>query len=117
MCIRDRGTVLSLQDTAPPKTLSDLSMSDLIPGRESAGLIALVALVAILGWMIMREKDDDELDAIDMVKKYDVEEVEVEGGLPGMDQHSPPPQPKYLTTDQRTNRESGYVRPIRTRRK
>ena len=110
-------TVLSLQDTAPPKTLSDLSMSDLIPGRESAGLIALVALVAILGWMIMREKDDDELDAIDMVKKYDVEEVEVEGGLPGMDQHSPPPQPKYLTTDQRTNRESGYVRPIRTRRK
>ena len=110
-------TVLSLQDTAPPKTLSDLTMSDLVPGQESAGLIALVAIVAILGWMIMRDRDDDELDAIDMVKKYDVEEVEAEGGLPGMDQHTPPPQPKYLTTDQRTNRESGYVRPIRTRRK
>ena len=47
----------------------------------------------------------------------EVDEVEEEGGLPGMDQHIPPPQPKYLTSDQRTNRESGYVRPIRTRRK
>ncbi len=110
-------TVLSLQDTAPPKTLADLTLADLTPGKESAGLLALVALVAILGWMILRERDDEELDAMEMVKKYDVDEVEAEGGLPGMDQHSPPPQPRYLTSDQRTNRESGYVRPIRTRRK
>ena len=110
-------TVLSLQDTAPPKTLADLTLADLTPGKESAGLLALVALVAILGWMILRESDDEELDAMEMVKKYDVDEVEAEGGLPGMDQHSPPPQPRYLTSDQRTNRESGYVRPIRTRRK
>ena len=54
---------------------------------------------------------------MELVKKYDVDEVEAEGGLPGMDQHSPPPQPKYLTSDQRTNRDSGYVRPIRTRRR
>ena len=60
---------------------------------------------------------DDELDALDMARKYDVDEVQTEGGLPGMDQHSPPPQPKYLTPDQRTNTESGYVRPIRTRRR
>ena len=110
-------TVLSLQDTTPPKSLSDLSMEDLIPGRESAGLLSLLGIVAILGWMIMRERDEDELDAIDMQKKYDVDEIEAEGGLPGMDQHSPPPQPKYLTADQRTNKDSGYVRPIRTRRK
>ncbi|MAI57403.1 MAG: hypothetical protein CML56_00185 [Rhodobacteraceae bacterium] len=110
-------TVLSIQDTAPPKTLSDLSIEDLMPGRESAGILSLVALVAILGWMVMRGRDDDELDAIDMVKKYDIEEVEDEGGLPGMDQHTPPPQPKYLTDDERTNSESGYVRPIRTRRR
>ena len=110
-------TVLSLQDTTPPKTLADLTFADLTPGKESAGLLALVALVAILGWMILRERDDEELDAMEMVKKYDVDEVEAEGGLPGMDQHSPPPQPRYLTSDQRTNRESGYVRPIRTRRK
>ena len=110
-------TVLSIQDTTPPKTLSDLTMSDLVPGKESSGILALVALVAILGWMVLRERDDDELDALDMVKKYDVDEVKEEGGLPGMDQHSPPPQPKYLTADERTNKESGYVRPIRTRRK
>ncbi len=110
-------TVLSIQDTTPPKTLADLTFDDLIPGRESAGLLALVTLVAILGWMILRERDDEELDAMEMVKKYDVDEVQAEGGLPGMDQHSPPPQPKYLTSDERTNRESGYVRPIRTRRK
>ena len=110
-------TVLSIQDTTPPKTLSDLTVEDLVPGREHAGLLALVALVAVLGWMVLRERDDDELDALENVKKYDVDEVEEEGGMPGMDQHSPPPQPKYLTADQRTNRESGYVRPIRTRRK
>jgi len=92
-------------------------MEDLIPGRESAGILSLVALVAILGWMVMRDRDDDEADALDMVKKYDVDEIEEEGGLPGMDQHTPPPQPKYLTNDERTNSESGYVRPIRTRRR
>ena len=110
-------TVLSLKDTAPPKTLADLTLEDLAPGKESSGLLFLVTLVAILGWMIMRDRDDDELDAIGMAKKYDVDEVEAEGGLPGMDQHTPPPQPKYLTTDERTNKGSGYVRPIRTRRR
>ncbi|HJM13372.1 MAG TPA: PKD domain-containing protein [Candidatus Thalassarchaeaceae archaeon] len=110
-------TVLSIQDTSSPKTLSDLTLEDLVPGKESAVLLALVSLVAILGWMIMREKDEEELDAKGMVENYEVDEVLVEGGLPGMDQHSPPPQPTYLTSDERRDRESGYVRPIRTRRK
>ena len=110
-------TVLSIQDTVPPKTLSDLTAEDLVPSRESAGLLALVALVAVLGWMVLRERDDDEMDALENVKKYDVDEVEAEGGLPGMDQHRPPPQPKYLTVEERRNKESGYVRPIRTRRR
>ena len=110
-------TVLSVQDTAPPKTLSDLTLDDIVPGKESAGLLALIAIVAILGWLVMRERDDEELDAMDLAENYDVDEVKAEDGLPGMDQHSPPPQPKYLTTDERTNNESGYVRPIRTRRR
>ncbi len=110
-------SVLSLQDTAPPKTLSDLTLSDLTPDRSSAGLLALVSVVAILGWMIMRQKDEEEMEAMDMVERYGVEQVEAEGGLPGMDQHAPPPQPTYLTAEERTNMESGYVRPIRTRRK
>ncbi len=52
-----------------------------------------------------------------MSETYIVDEIESEGGLPGMDQHVPPPKPKYLTTDQRRSIESGYVRPIRTGRR
>tara|TARA_B100001996_G_scaffold232917_1_gene179762 strand:- start:1054 stop:1323 length:270 start_codon:yes stop_codon:yes gene_type:complete len=89
----------------------------LVPNKGSAGLLALVALVLILGWVIMRQKDEEELDAEDMLENYEVDEVESDGGLPGMDQHKPPPQPKYLTVDERRTKESGYVRPIRTRRR
>ena len=45
----------------------------------------------------MRQKDEEELEAEDMMETYDVDEVEADGGLPGMDQHKPPPQPKYLS--------------------
>ena len=110
-------TVLAVQEDDKPKSLSDLTWEDLVPNRESAGLLALIAAVLLLGWLIMREKDEDEVDAEEMLETYDVTEVEVEGGLPGMDQHNPPPQPKYLTVQERRNKESGYVRPIRTRRR
>jgi len=110
-------TVLSIQDVTPAKTLSDLTWEDFIPEKGSFGLISLILLVAILGWLVMRQKDADEIDAMDMVEKYGVDEVEAEGGLPGMDQHSPPPQPKYLSPDERTSKESGYVRPVRTGRR
>ena len=110
-------TVLAEQEDDKPKSLSDLTWEDLVPNRESAGLLALIAAVLLLGWLIMREKDEDEMDAEEMLETYDVTEVEVEGGLPGMDQHKPPPQPKYLTVQERRNKESGYVRPIRTRRR
>jgi len=110
-------TVLSVEDSKPPLDWSDLTWRDLVPNRSSAGLLALVGLVLFLGWLVMRQKDEEELDAEDMLETYDVQEVEVEGGLPGMDQHTPPPQPKYLTVGERRNKESGYVRPIRTRRR
>ena len=108
-------TVLSTSEDNSPKTLSDLTIDDLIPDKESFGVLSLVAIVLILGWLVMRQKNEDEMDAIDMLETYGVE-VKLEGGLPGMDQHTPPPQPKYLTVDERKNKESGYVRPIRTRR-
>jgi PKD repeat protein len=110
-------TVLSVQEDDKPKSLADLTWGDLVPNKESGGLLALIVAVLLLGWMIMREKDEDELDAEEMLETYGVTEVEVEGGLPGMDQHKPPPQPKYLTAQERRNKESGYVRPIRTRRR
>jgi hypothetical protein len=109
--------VLTEEEDFTPRSLSDLTWSDLVPNKGSAGLLTLVALVLILGWVIMRQKDEEELDAEDMLETYEVDEVESDGGLPGMDQHKPPPQPKYLTVDERRTKESGYVRPIRTRRR
>jgi len=110
-------TVLSAEEDRKQKSWDELTWKDFIPNKESAGLLSLVALVLILGWLVMRQKDEDEIDAEEMLETYDVQEVEAEGGLPGMDQHTPPPQPKYLTVDERRNKESGYVRPIRTRRR
>jgi hypothetical protein len=98
-------------------TLADLTWQDLVPNASSAGLLALVAAVLLLGWFIMKQKDEEELDAENMQETYDVQEVVVEGNLPGMDQHLPPPQPKYLTVEERRDKESGYIRPIRTRRR
>ncbi len=109
--------VLAEEEEFKPRSLSDLTWSDLVPNKESAGLLALVAMVLVLGWVIMRQKDEEEMDAEEMLETYEVDEVESDGGLPGMDQHKPPPQPKYLTVDERRDRESGYVRPIRTRRR
>lgn len=108
-------TVLSVRDDSEPKTLADLTYEDLIPRKENWGIVALVAAVSILGWLVMRQKNEDEENAEDHMEAYGIE-VKLEGGLPGMDQHSPPPQPRYLTLDERKNKESGYVRPIRTRR-
>ena len=48
----------------------------------------------------MRQKDEEELETEDMVETYDVDK-EADGGLPGMDQHKPPPQPKYLSEEER----------------
>jgi PKD repeat protein len=110
-------TVLGIEEDSGPLSISDLTWEDFVPDAESAGLLALIATVLLLGWLIMRQKDEEELDAEGRKETYDVQEVVNEGGLPGMDQHNPPPQPKYLTTEERRNKESGYIRPIRTRRK
>ena len=110
-------TVLSTEDEYVPKSLSDLTWEDIVPNKESGGLLALVGLVLVLGWIIMKQKDEEELDADEMMETYDVDEVEADGGLPGMDQHKPPPQPKYLSQEERRDSDSGYVRPIRTRRR
>jgi hypothetical protein len=110
-------TVLGIEEDSGPLSISDLTWEDFVPDAESAGLLALIATVLLLGWLIMRQKDEEELDAEGRKETYDVQEVVNEGGLPGMDQHNPPPQPKYLTTQERRNKESGYIRPIRTRRK
>ena len=110
-------TVLGIEEDDGPLSISDLTWEDFVPDAGSAGLLALIATVLLLGWLIMRQKDEEEMDAKNSTETYDVQEVKAEGGLPGMDQHMPPPQPKYLTVEERRDKESGYIRPIRTRRK
>ena len=110
-------TILGIQEENKKITLADLTWQDLVPNASSAGLLVLVATVLLLGWFIMKQKDEEELDAENMQETYDVQEVVAEGNLPGMDQHLPPPQPKYLTVEERRDKESGYIRPIRTRRR
>ena len=64
----------------------------------------------------MREPSALEEEAKEAAETYtDIELVEAQGGLLGMDHHLPPPAPKILSKDERRNDESGYVRPLRRR--
>ena len=101
------------------EALGDLSWKDLIPSADSGSLyiIILIALVLTLGWLIMREPEEIEVEAEQAASTYDVTEVHTEGGILGMDQHAPPPKPSHLTRDDRRSKDSGYVRPVTSRRR
>ena len=112
-------------DVAPkpdePPSLSDFEVEDWMnwikeAGSDLATFIALIAVALILGWLVMRESSDVEDEAKQAAETYtDVEHVEVQGGLLGMDQHTPPPAPAILSKDERRSEESGYIRPLRRR--
>ena len=112
-------------DVAPkpddPPSLSDFEVEDWMnwikeAGSDLATFIALIAVALILGWLVMRESSDVEDEAKQAAETYtDVEHVQVQGGLLGMDQHTPPPAPAILSKDERRNEESGYIRPLRRR--
>ena len=61
--------------------------------------------------------DLDEEEAAEAAQAYDVQNVEAEGGVLGMDHHEPPPKPKILSKEDRRNSDSGYIRPVRGRRR
>ena len=104
------------EDTGP-RSLSDFELSDLVPSDSSSWLIlALVAIVLLLGWAIMRQPSEEE-QAVDEQPTYDVTEVQTEGGILGMDQHTPPSKPSHLDREDRRSRDSGYVRPVGSRRR
>ncbi len=104
---------------ADDDTLGDLSWKDLLPSADSGSLyiIILIVLVLTLGWLVMREPEEIEVEAEQAASTYDVTEVHTEGGILGMDQHAPPPKPSHLTKDDRRSKESGYVRPVTNRRR
>ena len=62
---------------------------------------------------VSSEVEDEAKQAADSYS--DVEHVEVQGGLLGMDQHTPPPAPAILSKEERRSEESGYIRPLRRR--
>ena len=87
-------------------------------GGETAFVLGLIAAVLILGWLVMRSPAiEEEEEAEESAKSYEVDKVEVEGGFLGMDHHEPPPTPKILSKDERRSKGSGYVRPVRSRRR
>ena len=108
------------EPSAPP-SLSDFSVDDwkswlADAGSDLATFVALIAVALILGWLVMREPSELEDEAKQAAETYtDVEHVEDQGGLLGMDHHAPPPAPGILSKDERRSDDSGYIRPLRRR--
>ena len=104
-----------------PPSLSDFSAEEwkswlAEAGSELATFVALIVVALILGWLVMREPSQLEEEAKEAAETYtDVEHVETQGGLLGMDHHQPPPAPKILSKEERRSDDSGYVRPLRRR--
>ena len=85
-------------------------------GSEMATFAVLIVVALVLGWLVMRENTELEDEAKEAAETYtDVEMVEAQGGLLGMDHHQPPPAPKILSKEERRSDDSGYVRPLRRR--
>ena len=105
----------------PEPSLSDFELEDWSSwvkdaGSDLATYIALISVALILGWLVLRESSEVEDEAKQAAESYtDVEHVEVQGGLLGMDQHTPPPAPAILSKEERRSEDSGYIRPLRRR--
>lgn len=116
----DEEIDVSPEPSAPP-SLSDFSVDDwkswlADAGSDLATFVALIAVALILGWLVMREPSELEDEAKQAAETYtDVEHVEDQGGLLGMDHHAPPPAPGILSKDERRSDDSGYIRPLRRR--
>ena len=116
----EKGYPVRIRDPSEQDdTLADFSLDSLLPKAESSGLLlgALLVILLILGWLVMRQPTEVEEDAGKEAENYDVSSVVTEGGVLGMDHHAPPPKPKHLTTSDRRSGESGYVRPVTSRRR
>jgi len=82
-------------------------------GSNSVIFIGTIIAVLILGYFAMRQPNEIEEEAEDAAQSYDVDAMEVKGGVMGMDHHDPPPKPSVLNKDERRNTSSGYVRPLK----
>jgi PKD repeat protein len=120
MCDEMDYDVQVIPEGEAPPSLSDFSVQDWKNWLADAGsdlltFIVLITAALILGWFVMREPTEVEEEAKKAAETYDVEHVESQGGLLGMDQHAPPPAPSILSKEERRSDDSGYVRPLRRR--
>ena len=116
----EKGYPVRIRDPSEQDdTLADFSIDSLLPKAESSGILlgALLVILLILGWLVMRQPTEVEAEAGSEAENYDVSSVVTEGGVLGMDHHAPPPKPKHLTTIDRRSDDSGYVRPVTSRRR
>jgi hypothetical protein len=123
VCVQESLIIEINESPDKTPTLSDFKWDDTKAwlsdaGGESATVFALIVAVLIMGWMVMRSPADfDEEEAAETADSYNVQNVESEGGVLGMDQHEPPPKPGILSKDERRSSDSGYVRPVRAKRR
>jgi PKD repeat protein len=123
VCVKETLTVEINESPDKTPTLSDFKWADTKAwlsdaGGESATVLGLIIAVLIMGWMVMRTPADyDEEEAAEAANTYNVQNVESEGGVLGMDQHEPPPKPGILSKDERRSSNSGYVRPVRAKKR
>jgi len=120
MCDEMDYDVQVIPEGEAPPSLSDFSVQDWKNWLADAGsdlltFIVLITAALILGWFVMREPTEVEEEAKKAAETYDVEHVESQGGLLGMDQHAPPPAPSILSKEERRSDDSGYIRPLRRR--
>jgi len=120
MCDEMDSDVQVLPEAEAPPSLSDFSVQDWKNWLADAGsdlltFIVLITAALVLGWFVMREPTEVEEEAKKAAETYDVEHVESQGGLLGMDHHAPPPAPSILSKEERRSDDSGYVRPLRRR--
>jgi PKD repeat protein len=115
-----RGYPLKVRDPDEKgDSLADFSIDSLLPKAEGGGMLlgVLLILVLFLGWLVMRQPTEVEIEAEEAAAAYDISQVITEGGVLGMDHHEPPPQPAHLTKDDRRSKQSGYVRPVTSRKR
>jgi len=120
MCDEMGSDVQVIPEGEAPPSLSDFSVQDWKNWLADAGsdlltFIVLITAALVLGWFVMREPTEIEEEAKKAAETYDVEHVESQGGLLGMDQHAPPPAPSILSKEERRSDDSGYIRPLRRR--
>ena len=120
MCVSETVDIEVIPKPDADPSLSDFELEDWSDwvkeaGSDLATYLALIAVALILGWLVLRESSEIEDEAKQAAENYtDVEHVEVQGGLLGMDQHTLHLLRPYCLK-KRGEVIRGYVRPLRRR--